>query len=55
MAKRKLVVDGKARLYYLGMILRFATSGSISFIYHFIYYYHFTCVCISITVQLLTQ
>ena len=56
MPKRKLVGDCKARLYYLGMVLRFATRVSISFIYHFIYY-HFTCasVCISVTAQLLNQ
>ena len=53
MPKKKLVGDCKDRLYYLGMVLRFAYRGSIFFIYD----YHFTCasVCISITAQLLNQ
>ena len=47
MPKRNLVGDCKARLYYLGMVLRFATRE----------YYQFTCasVGISVTVQLLNQ
>ena len=44
-------------IYWYLHILRFATRGSISIIYHFIYYYRFTSasVCISITAQLLNQ